>query len=68
VQKGDTLASLAKKFGIDVACLAHNNVYVSGESKASEVGKPLGTGAGLKTGQVLKIPDNAQCKAMGYKS
>jgi LysM repeat protein len=57
VQKGDTLASIAKKFGIAVAALASANVYVPGEVKGNKkVGQPLGTGAGLLTGQVLKIP------------
>jgi LysM repeat protein len=57
VQKGDTLASVAKKFGIAVAALAAANVYVPGEVKGNKkVGQPLGTGAGLLTGQVLKIP------------
>lgn len=57
VQAGDTLASIAKKFGISVATLAHANVYVPGELPGNaKVGQPLGTGAGLKTGQVLKIP------------
>jgi LysM repeat protein len=57
VQAGDTLASIAKKFGISVATLAHANVYVKGEVPGNKkVGQPLGTGAGLVTGQVLKIP------------
>jgi LysM repeat protein len=57
VQKGDTLASIAKKFGISVATLAHANVYVPGEVPGNaKVGQPLGTGAGLLTGQVLNIP------------
>lgn len=57
VQAGDTLASIAKKFGISVATLAHANVYVKGEVPGNaKVGQPLGTGAGLLTGQVLKIP------------
>ena len=57
VQAGDTLASIAKKFGITVATLAHANVYVKGEVAGNKkVGQPLGTGAGLLTGQVLKIP------------
>jgi LysM repeat protein len=59
VQKGDTLASIAKKFGISVATLAHDNVYVKGEVPGNaKVGQPLGTGAGLLTGQVLKIPQS----------
>lgn len=59
VQAGDTLASIAKKFGISVASLAHANVYVKGEVPGDKkVGQPLGTGAGLKTGQVLKIPSS----------
>jgi len=57
VQAGDTLASIAKKFGISVASLAHANTYVKGEVPGNaKVGQPLGTGAGLLTGQVLKIP------------
>lgn len=69
VAKGGTLASIAKQYGIDVACLAHNNVYVTGEVPGNKkVGQPLGTGAGLKTGQRLNIPTNAQCKSQGYKS
>lgn len=59
VQAGDTLASIAKKFGISVAKLAHANVYVKGEVPGNaKVGQPLGTGAGLLTGQVLKIPSS----------
>lgn len=42
VQKGENLLSIAKKFGISRASLAHAN--------------NLGTGAGLRTGQVLKVP------------
>jgi LysM repeat protein len=42
VKAGDTLDSLAKKFGITRVELAHAN--------------GLGTGAGLKTGQKLKVP------------
>lgn len=69
VKKGQSLEQIAKQFGIDVACLAHNNVYVKGEVPGNKkVGQPLGTGAGLKTGQVLKIPTNTQCKQQGYKS
>lgn len=57
VKKGDTLASIAAKFGISVATLAHANVYVAGEVPGNaKVGQTLGTGAGLKTGQVLKVP------------
>jgi LysM repeat protein len=57
VQAGDTLASVAKKFGISVATLAAANTYVKGEVPGNKkVGQPLGTGAGLLTGQVLKIP------------
>jgi LysM repeat protein len=41
VQRGDTLASVARKFGLSVVDLAHGN--------------GLGTGAGLRTGQVLKV-------------
>ena len=57
VKKGDTLASIAKKYGISVATLAHANVYVPGEVAGNKkVGQTLGTGAGLKTGQKLNIP------------
>ena len=57
VKKGDTLAAIAARYGISVATLAHNNVYVTGEVPGNaKVGQPLGTGAGLKTGQVLKVP------------
>ena len=56
VKKGDTLASIAAKYGISVATLAHNNVYVAGEAPGKAPGTTLGTGAGLKTGQVLKVP------------
>jgi LysM repeat protein len=57
VKAGDTLASIAAKYGISVATLAQNNVYVSGEVPGNKkVGQTLGTGAGLKTGQVLKVP------------
>lgn len=57
VRAGDTLASIAARFGISVASLAHANVYVQGELPGNaKVGQQLGTGAGLKTGQVLKVP------------
>lgn len=57
VKPGETLASIAKKFNISVATLAHANVYVPGEVPGNKkVGQRLGTGAGLKTGQVLVIP------------
>src|SRR5215469_3293984 len=45
VLKGETLASVAKKFGISRVELAHAN--------------GLGTGAGLRTGQKLKVPSPA---------
>ena len=51
VKPGDTLASLAKKFGISRVELAHGN--------------GLGTGAGLKTGQVLKVPGPLKTRAQG---
>jgi LysM repeat protein len=58
VKPGQTLAQIANMFGISVATLAHANVYVAGEVAGNKkVGQPLGTGAGLKTGQVLKIPN-----------
>lgn len=57
VKPGETLTSIANRFGISVATLAHANVYVPGEVAGNKkVGQTLGTGAGLKTGQVLKIP------------
>lgn len=57
VKPGQTLSSIANMFGISVATLAHANVYVPGEVAGNKkVGQTLGTGAGLKTGQVLKIP------------
>jgi LysM repeat protein len=59
VKAGDTLASLANRYGISIGTLAHANTYVAGEAAASKVGQQLGTGAGLKTGQVLKIPNKA---------
>lgn len=63
VKAGDTLASIAARFGISVTQLAHSNVYVTGEVPGNKkVGQPLGTGAGLKTGQVLKIPKVAAAK------
>jgi LysM repeat protein len=45
VKKGQTLAEVAKQFGITREQLAHAN--------------GLGTGAGLRTGQVLKVPNPA---------
>ena len=45
VAKGETLDSLAAKFGISRVDLAHAN--------------GLGTGAGLRTGQTLKVPSPA---------
>lgn len=63
VKAGDTLASIAARFGISVTQLAHANVYVSGELPGNKkVGQTLGTGAGLKTGQVLKVPKVAAAK------
>lgn len=59
VRPGDTLQSLSKKYGVTVADIAHapGNVYVSGEVPGNKkVGEQLGTGAGLKTGMVLNIP------------
>lgn len=56
VKTGETLAELAKRFGVSVTQLAHANVYVAGEAPGGKVGQTLGTGAGLKTGQVLRIP------------
>lgn len=63
VKAGDTLASIAARFGISVATLAHANTYVSGEVAGNKkVGQTLGTGAGLKTGQTLKVPNVAAAK------
>ena len=45
VQAGETLDSLAAKLGISRVDLAHAN--------------GLGTGAGLRTGQTLKVPSPA---------
>jgi LysM repeat protein len=59
VKAGDTLDSIAKKYGITVTELAHapGNVYVAGEVPGNaKVGQQLGTGAGLKTGMVLHVP------------
>jgi LysM repeat protein len=56
VKAGDTLAGLATKYGISVTQLAHANTYVAGEAPGKAAGTQLGTGAGLKTGQVLTIP------------
>lgn len=62
VTKGQTLAQIAKQYGISADCLADANVYVAGEVPGNKkVGQTLGTGAGLKTGQVLKIPLPSQC-------
>lgn len=56
VQRGQTLAEIAKANHISVTELAHANKYVAGEASPDKVGQTLGTGAGLKTGQVLTIP------------
>lgn len=45
VKKGQTLAEVAKQFGITREELAHANGF--------------GTGAGLRTGQILKVPSPA---------
>ena len=45
VKKGETLNSIAKSLGISRVDLAHAN--------------GLGTGAGLRTGQTLKVPSPA---------
>ena len=45
VKKGETLNSIAKQLGISRVDLAHAN--------------GLGTGAGLRTGQTLKVPSPA---------
>lgn len=55
VRAGQTLAEIAKANGITVAQLAHSNTYAPGEA-GGKTGQTLGTGAGLKTGQVLRIP------------
>jgi LysM repeat protein len=59
VHAGDTLQSLAKKYGVTVEQIASapGNVYVAGEVPGNKkVGQQLGTGAGLKTGMTLHIP------------
>jgi LysM repeat protein len=59
VKAGDTLQSLSKKYGVTVEQIASapGNVYVSGEVPGNKkVGQQLGTGAGLKTGMTLNIP------------
>lgn len=56
VKAGDTLASVAKQFGVSIGTLAHANTYVSGEAPGKAPGTRLGTGAGLKTGQKLVVP------------
>jgi LysM repeat protein len=59
VKAGDTLQSLSKKYGVTVEQIASapGNVYVSGEVPGNKkVGQQLGTGAGLKTGMKIKIP------------
>lgn len=57
VKSGQSLTQIANMFGISVASLAHANTYVAGELPGNaKVGQTLGTGAGLKTGQVLRIP------------
>lgn len=62
VKKGEQLDEIAKRYGISADCLADANVYVKGEVPGNKkVGQTLGTGAGLKTGQVLKIPHPSQC-------
>jgi len=56
VRAGDSLQSIANRYGISVATLAHSNVYGAGSPKQ---GQTLGTGAGLRTGWTLKIPKKA---------
>jgi nucleoid-associated protein YgaU len=51
VKPGDTLKKLAEKYGVDLTDLAHAN--------------GLGTGAGLRTGQVLKVPGPVRTRAEG---
>jgi LysM repeat protein len=51
VKAGDTLDKLAAKFGISRVELAHAN--------------GLGTGAGLRTGQVLKVPGPLKPRSQG---
>lgn len=57
VKAGQSLAQIANMFGVSPTALAHANVYVAGEASSSKIGQTLGTGAGLKTGQVLNIPN-----------
>lgn len=59
VQPGQTLQSLAAQYHTTVEDIVSTpgNVYVKGEVPGDKkVGQQLGTGAGLKTGQKLKIP------------
>lgn len=51
VRPGDTLEKIAARFGISRVDLAHAN--------------GLGTGAGLRTGQVLKVPGPLKTRAEG---
>jgi LysM repeat protein len=53
VKPGDTLDKLAEKYGISRVDLAHAN--------------GLGTGAGLRTGQVLHVPGPVRSRAEGGK-
>jgi LysM repeat protein len=59
VQPGQTLQSLAQQYHTTPDQIADvpGNVYVKGEVPGDKkVGQQLGSGAGLKTGQTLKIP------------
>jgi LysM repeat protein len=59
VHAGDTLQSLAARYHVTVADIAGapGNVYVKGEVPGDKkVGQQLGTGAGLKTGMKINIP------------
>jgi LysM repeat protein len=61
VRSGQTLDEIAKEYGITPAQLASANTYVKGELPGNaKVGQTLGTGAGLKTGQVLRVPQYAK--------
>lgn len=63
VKANDTLAGLATRFGISIGTLAHANTYVQGQLPGNaKVGQQMGTGAGLKTGQVLKVPHVSAAK------
>jgi LysM repeat protein len=66
VQPGQTLQSLAQQYHTTPDQIADvpGNVYVEGEVPGNKkVGQQLGSGAGLKTGQKIKIPITSLWKA-----